>query len=226
MALRRRWSGWRNSIGIQKLSNSRPQPQQASLVPSSPYSPGTVFQKKWSATTGPNTPHKNSVTLQRSIYGFRHITSSPHFPQSSGHAEWAVQTAKKLLEGSKDPYMSLLSYRSTPLPWCGYSHAELLMGRRWSNLPQTLHSLTPQWSYLDTFRDLNDEVKEKQKEDYDIGHGTRPLPDIPTDTTVWVATNHNCTTGCVLGPASTPTSYLIDTDSGQIGREREMWCNL
>ena len=58
-------------------------------------------------------------------YGFKHTTSSPHFPQSNGHAERAVQTAKNLLKGSKDPHMSLLSYRSTPLPWCGLSPAEL-----------------------------------------------------------------------------------------------------
>ena len=38
-----------------------------------------------------------------------------------------VKTVKKLLE---DIYMALLSYRATPLPWCGLSPAELLMGRK------------------------------------------------------------------------------------------------
>ena len=43
----------------------------------------------------------------------------------------AVKTVKSILEKAKDPYVSLLSYRSTPLA-NGYSPAELL-----ANEPQT-----------------------------------------------------------------------------------------
>jgi len=52
-------------------------------------------------------------------YPFCHTTSSPHFLQSNGHAERAVQTTKKLLKGAEDPYLALLTYRSTSLPLCG-----------------------------------------------------------------------------------------------------------
>ena len=108
-------------------------------------------------------------------YNFKHTTSSPHFPQSNGHAERAVQTVKKLLKGSDDPYMSLLSYRSTPLPWCGLSPAELWMGRQVrSNIPQTSDTLKPQWPYLGDFRQSNQKLKAKQKANYDSSHGPDP----------------------------------------------------
>ena len=65
-----------------------------------------------------------------SSYGFQHITSSPRFPQSNGQVERAVQSIKRMLKRSQDPHIAVLSYRATPHPWCGYSPAELCMGRR------------------------------------------------------------------------------------------------
>ena len=64
--------------------------------------------------------------------GFKHVTSSPHFPSSNGLVEKAVQTVKniisKSIESGTDPYLGLLAYRSTPLD-NHKSPAELLMGR-------------------------------------------------------------------------------------------------
>ena len=95
-------------------------------------------------------------------YNFKHTTSSPHFPQSNGHAERAVQTAKRLLKNSSDPHVALLSYRAAPLPWCGLSPAQLLMGRQIrSNISQVTEVLIPQWAYLSDFRQKDE--KEKQK---------------------------------------------------------------
>ncbi|KAK2147599.1 hypothetical protein LSH36_545g02000 [Paralvinella palmiformis] len=69
-------------------------------------------------------------------YGFSHTTSSPGYPQSNGMAEKGVGIVKNLLtkaiESGNDPYLALLTYRSSPLA-CGYSPAELLMGRKLRN---------------------------------------------------------------------------------------------
>ena len=63
-------------------------------------------------------------------YGFDHVTSGPHYPQSNGLAERTVKTIKSLFANSPDPYMALMNYRATPLPLCNLSPAELSMGRQ------------------------------------------------------------------------------------------------
>jgi hypothetical protein len=108
-------------------------------------------------------------------YEFTHITSSPHYPQSNGLAEQTVKTVKKLLKCSEDPYMGLLNYWSTPLPWCGKSPGELLMGRSLcNNLPQTSENLIPKWKHLSDFQQCEKEFKKKQKRNYDTRHRVIP----------------------------------------------------
>ena len=77
-------------------------------------------------------------------YGFKLVTSSPRYPQSNGFIERMVKTVKQLFSQSDDQDLALLTYRSTPLPWCGYSPAELSMGRNVRTpLPQTKDHLVP-----------------------------------------------------------------------------------
>lgn len=86
-----------------------------------------------------NGPQYSSLEYKKfaNEYGFLHTTSSPKFPQSNGEAERAVRTVKNLLNKSQDPYMAMLTYRSSPLG-NGFSPAELLMSRRLrTNLPMT-----------------------------------------------------------------------------------------
>ena len=51
-----------------------------------------------------NRPQYTSEEFQEfaNRYGFAHITSSPHYPQSNGQAERTVRTVKKLLRLSED----------------------------------------------------------------------------------------------------------------------------
>ena len=50
-------------------------------------------------------------------WGFRHVTSSPRFPQSNGEVERGVRTVKNLLQKAEDPAKRLLAHRSTPLAY-------------------------------------------------------------------------------------------------------------
>ena len=62
-----------------------------------------------------NIHHRNLHSLQVCMSSTTYITCSSRFPWSNGQVE---RTVKRLLRRSRDPYLALLGYRATPLPWC------------------------------------------------------------------------------------------------------------
>ena len=167
---------------------------------------------------GPQYASSEFTDFARS-YDFRHKTSSPRYAQSNGHAERAVKTVKKLLNETEDPNMALLSYRSTPLPWCGLSPGQLLMGRMIrTNIPLDKKQLCPEWKYLPRFREENKAFKAKQKRDFDQRHRAHPLPPLLEDTDVWITTGNRPHPGRIVSTAPTPRSYIVSTPSGDIRR--------
>lgn len=70
----------------------------------------------------------------------------PILPQSNGLVERIVKTVKHLLQQSNDHCLVLLNFRSTPLPWCNLSTAELLIGwhlrTKLPQIPQHQHCRT------------------------------------------------------------------------------------
>lgn len=97
-------------------------------------------------------------------YDFKHITSSSFFAQSNGQVERMVRTVKQLLKQSADPYLALMSYRATPLPWCDLSPTKLLMGRRIrTSIPQITQQFVPEWSYLQDFRKKDLQLSRNRK---------------------------------------------------------------
>ena len=160
-----------------------------------------------------------------SSYNFSHTTSSPYHPKGNGLAERTVQTVKRMLSKSRDPFMALLSYRSTPLSWCHLSPAELLMGRRLrSNLPQVTTQLIADWKYLPEARRADAKFKQRQKEDYDRHHKVCPLPPIADDSPVWFDTKRKREAGKIVSRDRHERSYWVETDDG--GMVRRNRCQL
>jgi len=93
---------------------------------------------------------------------FRLITSSQYNTQVNGHAERAVQTAKRILK-QKDPVIALLCYRSTPCSTTGASPAELLMGQKIRAMIPTLkRNLQPTWPNKKWIKQKDRAEKKKQ----------------------------------------------------------------
>ena len=67
-------------------------------------------------------------------WNFKHITSSPTYPQSNGKVEAAVKSAKAIMKKSRkagsDPLLALLEYRNTPTQGMETSPIMRLMSRR------------------------------------------------------------------------------------------------
>ena len=77
-------------------------------------------------------------------WGFDHITSSPHYPQSNGFIERCIQTVKNTLtkarESQKDLDMAMLCLRTTPIDHSLPSLSELLYARKLkANLPVNMN---------------------------------------------------------------------------------------
>lgn len=134
-------------------------------------------------------------------YDFKHITSSPHYHQSNGEAERAVQTAKRIL-WQADPFLALMSYRATLLQATGASPAQLMLGRQIKTTKK---------------------AKEIYRRTYNRRYGVRPLPPLSQGESAVVKLDGETewkTKGTVKQLHTTPRSYLIQTDRGMLQRNR------
>jgi transposase InsO family protein len=106
-------------------------------------------------------------------YGFEHQRSSPRFSQANGAAERAVQTVKSILRKADDPFLAMLSYRTTPV-LDGYSPAQLLMGRQpRSTVPTTPDVLQPRTPDANAVRLHDQSIKTSQAANYNRRHSAK-----------------------------------------------------
>ena len=125
-----------------------------------------------------------------SDWGFSISTSSPKFPRSNGEAESAVQTTKSIMKKEKDQAKASLAYRSTPLA-CGYSPAQLLMGRNIrSTVPTFPVHLKPQLPDVEKLRQWEHESRLQQQVNFSKRHRAVKLGTLSPGTKVHI-TSHD-----------------------------------
>ena len=153
-------------------------------------------------------------------YNFNQVTSSPNYPAANGEAERSVRTVKEIFKKSKDPYLALLIYRTTPLQ-NGLSPSELIMGRKLRTplpmMPTKLDLKVPKEA-LEEAEEREANYREKQAKTFDRKHRSILLPQLHKGDNVWVRDQER--DGIIVKKTSSPRSYLVETEKGIIRRNR------
>jgi transposase InsO family protein len=157
-------------------------------------------------------------------WDFKHVTSSPNYPQSNGLAEKTVQTVKNIMTKSKadgkKPLLAILEYRNTPVDNLA-SPAKLLMGRQLrSVIPTSPQHLKPSTVSPDTVISRRKQMQAKQKKHYD--KTARPLNPLKPGDKVYFqhAKGEKWTPATIVGMADTPRSYILKTTDATYRRNR------
>jgi hypothetical protein len=166
----------------------------------------------------------NEFKMFAQAYGFKHQTSSPHFPQANGEAEAAVKVAKSILS-QENSDIALLNYRATPHSTTGVSPAEALMGRRLQTripvLPRVLKPTLPKHAEIEQ---SDSQMKARYKQRYDKRHGVQQLSPILPGDFVLMKTDKESrwkTPGNIVMADPDNRTYLVDTPHGVLRRNRK-----
>nr|XP_006816318.1 PREDICTED: uncharacterized protein K02A2.6-like [Saccoglossus kowalevskii] len=134
-----------------------------------------------------NGPQEGSEEFEKfsKTWNFKHITSSPRYPQSNGKVENAVKSAKSIMRKSKlagtDLYLGILDFRNTPTQGMTTSPAQRLMNRRTKTLlPITDKLLNPAINQR-----VSQEIKKnKDRQAYYYNKDAKDLPTLNQGDTV------------------------------------------
>ena len=168
-----------------------------------------------------NGPNYKGRELREALgeMGVKQMTSSPHYPESNGLAERAVQTIKGMWGKEEDKNLALQMYRSTPLQ-SGWSPAELLYGR---NIRTNLPGFEYREVDREAFRKSEEAAKRKMKTYTDKKRRAKGMKSLKRGDRVWVKipSDKEGKEGTVLERAYEPESYWVQTASGTVRRNRK-----
>jgi len=166
-----------------------------------------------------NGPQYDSAEFQQfaNVYGFQHAPTSPLHASANGEVERSVQTVKRLLKGSPDPYLALLSYRATPLA-NGFSPAELCFGRQVRTTVPTLQcNLLPKTPNQEALRTKEGEMRQLQEKTFNKRHRATPLSVLHQGQQVYIPDRKEH--GTVMNQTA-PRSHQVQTPTGVVRRNR------
>ena len=119
-----RFSGFPFAAGLKNMTTSAVTRELEKIFMTFGYA-GTIRTDNWPA-------FRSEFGEYCASRGMKHETSSPHFPQSNGHAECGVKICKHLLQKCRNDWnqfeSALLEWRNMLRP-SGLSPAQLMFGR-------------------------------------------------------------------------------------------------
>lgn len=154
---------------------------------------------------------------------FRHITTSPHYPQSNGQVERFVQTIKntlkKCLQSGNDFYLALLELRNTPIGPNLPSPAQLIFSRRLkTTIPVKDNLLKPKIQPLSNMRNKLIDRQNIQKKYFD--RNSKQLSKLKPGMIVKVknfkGNKDRWQDGMIIGKNRYPRSYNVKLNTGNI----------
>ena len=156
-------------------------------------------------------------------WGFQHLTSSPHYPQSNGRVENAVKTVKRLFtkchETRQSEFQALLDWRNTPTEGLGSSPAQRFLGRRCRTLlPMSETLLQPAY---DTSTDEHALKGKRAKQAHYYNCQSRDLPPLHEGEAVRLQLpgQKQWSLGICTGSEG-PRSYRVQVDGTEYRRNR------
>ncbi|XP_062572464.1 uncharacterized protein K02A2.6-like [Saccostrea cucullata] len=170
-----------------------------------------------------NGPQFSSYEFKEFVksYYITHTTTSPYHAQSNGQTERMIQTMKRLITKSQDPYFALLEYRNTKIDCIDMSPAQLFLGRRLKSILPTAVPLLKSWVDDNTLVKMKCR-QEKQEENFNRHAKKEPLKPLKAgDSVMMQSQSGQWTSGFVKDLHPTKRSYVIDSNGRCYRRNRK-----